>query len=198
MTLSGKAPQLPRNTPPARSALYRKILRAGRGDANDPAIAGMYATWATRGGALPRWMGLPPAMFREMLYEHFGATARYLPCARNGKTVALAPELVDLRHLLLEHRAGQRRSERWVAELVCAGCMGHDHLWSDLGLISRSQLTHLMRSNFPTLAAQNTQNMRWKKFLYKMLCESEGLYICRAPSCEVCSERPICFAPELD
>ena len=181
--------------PSARVVLFRKLAAAVRGDVNDEFIAGMVATWATGGGVLPRWMGLPPALFREMLTLHFGRTAGEIGAGRAAAPDPLE-ELQDLRDLLLRHRSGRTRSERWVVELICAGCSGHDHLWSDLGLMSRPELTRLMRLNFPRLAARNTGNMRWKRFLYKLLCEGEGVYICRAPSCDMCSEKPVCFAPD--
>jgi hypothetical protein len=38
--------------------------------------------------------------------------------------------------------------------------------------------------------------MKWKKFLYKQLCEAEGLYLCRAPSCSVCVDHPLCYGSE--
>lgn len=184
---------------PRKLAAYRRLMQASRGDANDRYIAEIGATWMTGQGALPRWMGLPCGMFREMFDFHFTAAARTPPLrARYDRPEEAGDEIGDLRHLLLAHRAGRSRSERWIAELICAGCMGRDHLWSDLGLMSRPQLSKLMRFNFPRLALRNTKNMRWKKFLYKKLCEGEGIYICRAPSCEVCVERPICFAPDND
>ena len=31
---------------------------------------------------------------------------------------------------------------------------------------------------------RNTRDMKWKKFLFKQLCETEGIYICRAPTCD--------------
>ena len=62
--------------------------------------------------------------------------------------------------------------------------------------ITRDDLTALMMRNFPALAGQNTRNMKWKKFLYKQLCETEGIYTCRAPSCEVCVDYAQCFGPE--
>jgi len=83
-----------------------------------------------------------------------------------------------------------------MARIVVAGCMASDHLWSDLGLWSCTDLTALMRRNFPALAARNVRDMRWKHFLYKQLCETEGIYTCRAPSCEVCDDYPGCFGPE--
>ena len=82
------------------------------------------------------------------------------------------------------------------AEIVTAACMANDHLWQDLGLWSRKYLSQLMTQNFPALAAKNNKDMKWKKFLYKQLCAQEGIYVCRAPSCEVCVDYAKCFGPE--
>lgn len=180
----------------ARHSLFRRLAAAGRGDANDVTVAAICATWATGGGALPQWMGLPPAMFRKMLDHHFGPAGREVAGGGGGLQPGRLSEVQDLRDLLLQHRARRAPSERWMVELICAGCLGYDHLWSDLGLMSRPELTRLMRANFPQLADRNTENMRWKRFLYKMLCEGDGWYICRAPTCQECSERPVCFAVE--
>ncbi len=54
----------------------------------------------------------------------------------------------------------------------------------------------MLAYNFPDLVARNSKDMKWKKFLYKQLCEAEGLYVCRAPSCEVCKDYQQCFGPE--
>lgn len=184
----------------SRDALRARLMRSARGDPNDVYIAQMAASWRCGDSAMPRFMGLPPSMFLSMMTWHFGSGAEAVlgPRGRHGVAQVWGGELDDLRQLLLANRAGRSRSERWMAELICAGCTASDHLWSDLGLVVRKDLTTLMNLNFPTLARRNTQNMRWKKFLYKRLCESEGLYICRAPSCEVCSERSICFAPAIE
>jgi nitrogen fixation protein NifQ len=104
-------------------------------------------------------------------------------------------EREDLVRLLLMDKAGESPSEVWMAHVVAAGCMGSDHLWQDLGLADRSELNTLMRRNFPSLAARNVKDMRWKRFLYKQLCEAEGIFACRAPSCEVCTDYHVCFGP---
>lgn len=97
---------------------------------------------------------------------------------------------------MLEARAGLDDSETWLAEIVACACMGMDHLWQDMGLWSRKELSELMHRNFPALAQRNDRDMKWKKFLYKQLCEQEGIYVCRAPSCDVCSDYLNCFGPE--
>jgi nitrogen fixation protein NifQ len=83
-----------------------------------------------------------------------------------------------------------------MAERVALACLGDNHLWQDLKLASRGELSELMRHWFPELVARNRADMKWKKFLYKQLCERESLLICKAPSCEVCTDRPLCFGPE--
>ncbi|WP_462322630.1 nitrogen fixation protein NifQ [Halochromatium sp.] len=95
-------------------------------------------------------------------------------------------------------RLGEEPSpeQHWMAGIIAAGCMGSDHLWQDLGLLQRAELSFLMAQNFPALASQNSRDMKWKRFLYKQLCEAEGIYTCRSPSCEVCVDYHACFGPE--
>lgn len=105
-------------------------------------------------------------------------------------------EWQDLRNLLVSNRNQSSPTEVWVAEIVAAGCMGGDHLWRDLGLPNRAMLRTLLEENFAKLAKKNTQDMKWKKYFYKQLCEQEGGYVCRAPSCEQCAVYDNCFGPE--
>lgn len=108
-------------------------------------------------------------------------------------------EIEDLTQLLMAHADHGRapslhaRGAAWA--LACAS-LGNDHLWQDMRLPSRRELSQLIAQWFPTLAARNTQDMKWKKFFYKQLCERAQLFICKAPSCEVCIDRPVCFGPE--
>lgn len=106
-------------------------------------------------------------------------------------------EWQDLRELLQQHCAGKHPLESAMADIVAAGCLGGDHLWRDLGLEHRGQLGDLLHLFFPGLAKQNTKDMKWKKFFYKQLCEQEGGYVCRAPTCEECAVYDDCFGEEL-
>ncbi len=163
---------------------------------NDDVFASMLATWYSGGGALPRCLGLSDPQFGALLQRHFPG---FVPPTRDdGDDLELerAPERDDLLALMVDNRAGNDPSEEWMAAIVVAGCMGNDHLWQDLGLWSRAELTALMERNFPALAARNDRNMKWKKFLYKQLCNAEGVYVCRAPSCEVCADFDHCFGEE--
>jgi len=117
-------------------------------------------------------------------------------CARRATR---EDEVADLVDLLLNHAdpgAGSATDARRVALTVAVACLGDQHLWQDLRLASRAELSALMRHWFPALVARNHGDMKWKKFLYKQLCEREELFICKAPSCAACSDRPVCFGPE--
>ncbi|WP_428241812.1 nitrogen fixation protein NifQ [Gynuella sp.] len=105
-------------------------------------------------------------------------------------------ECEELSALLVDHRRGACDSELWIAQMVVAGCMGGGHLWHDLGLPNRTMLNELLSSNFPSLAQQNVHDMKWKKFLYRQLCERGGDYVCRAPSCQECQSFNDCYGNE--
>lgn len=179
------------------SRIYGWLMARAVGEGNDHVLACMIASWQTGTGSMPQRLGLAPAAFRCLLAHHFpGAPARELREIGGRVPEGRGDEVVELVRLMLLAKAGESPSEVWMAHVVAAGCMASDHLWQDLGLWSRKDLTALMRRNFPALAARNIKDMKWKRFLYKQLCESAGIYTCRAPSCEVCGDYDACFGPE--
>lgn len=110
-----------------------------------------------------------------------------------------ADEVADVQALLLDHLdlcAGARVQGQAIAEAVALACLGDNHLWQDLRLASRAELSALMRRWFPGLVARNHADMKWKKFLYRQLCEREQILICKSPSCAVCTDYGACFGPE--
>ena len=162
---------------------------------NDELFAQMLASQSAGSGALPAGLGLTKADISELLARHFPTLAIDIPYA--GSVIdPRALERDDVLALLLDHCAGNDKSESWMAEIVTCACMASDHLWQDLGLWSRVHLGTLMTQNFPVLAAKNIHDMKWKKFIYKQLCEREGINACRAPSCEYCTDYLKCFGPE--
>ncbi|MGX9120438.1 nitrogen fixation protein NifQ [Mesorhizobium sp. BHbsci] len=112
----------------------------------------------------------------------------------------LEPEMEEqlLRDLLLAHARPEDPASARFAKIIARRAMRDDHLWQDLGLFNRAELSRLLATHFPTLAAGNTKNMKWKKYLYRMLCEAEGFSICTAPSCRECSDFASCFGSEED
>jgi len=109
---------------------------------------------------------------------------------------AVLEELADVRNLLLEFRASDGKRVEWMADVVARAGLFPNHLWQDLGLPDRSWLSALLTRNFPVFAAANTDDMKWKKFIYKALCDRSGLNLCKAPTCSVCCDKPKCFGPE--
>ena len=107
-----------------------------------------------------------------------------------------ADEYDDLLQLMLDHRSDSGDETLWLASVVAAACLGGNHLWQDLGLGNRQELSDLLKTRFPALYARNTGNMKWKKFFYKQLCERADVNACRAPSCAVCDDYAQCFAAE--
>jgi nitrogen fixation protein NifQ len=182
--------------------LYRQVLQNDLlsrlaepqllADPNRFILASMIAGQTVNSGCLPVHLGIGPETFAQLLADYFPGSA---PRTTERKLITI-PEWDDLYKLLISERAGQRESERWMASIVATGCAGSDHLWQDLGLANRDELSQLMQLNFPTLAAANSSDMKWKKFLYRQVCSREGIYVCPAPSCGVCTDFAKCFGPE--
>lgn len=163
-------------------------------------LACMIASWYVDKSAMPPRLGLTPPVYQSLLEHYFpGSRLPTKPFDEVPVDFDRAPECEDLHQLFSSHVAGELTEEqRWMAEILVIGCMGSNHLWQDLGLWSRSDLSAFISQNFPLLAEKNDRNMKWKKFFYKQLCISEGIYVCRAPSCEVCADYQNCFNPEDD
>jgi nitrogen fixation protein NifQ len=180
-----------------RTDLTTELLaRPGEADAlADPArpvFASLVVGRSLGAGVLPHALGLDGERFADFWRRYFPGPQ---PILLDGNREDI-PELDDIEHLLLDYRAGRRDSERWLARIVACGCAGRDHLWQDLGLANRGELSLLMAAGFPALAALNTGDMKWKKFIYRQYCARDGIYVCPAPSCGVCIDYAKCFAPE--
>jgi nitrogen fixation protein NifQ len=188
---------LPKPQQNARSEAYDRLSAYGISSPNHEWLTCMLASWSCGEGVLPDYLGLEATQFSQLQAQLFPHTT--LPTlAVSGSQLDYNRMLEkdDLVKLLKQHTLVEGQESEWMIAIIVAGCLGNDHLWQDLGLWSRAQLSAMLTYNFPTLAAKNDKDMKWKKFLYKQLCEAEGIYICRAPSCEVCIDYPKCFGHE--
>lgn len=177
---------------------YYDALRVHEdGSANCGWLAKIIASWQAGESALPNALGLGESQFEQLIAQLFPG-CQVDPIAPSGKTLDFSRmlEKQDLEIFLRQHAAVQNQETEWLIGIIVAACLGSDHLWQDLGLWSRNDLSYLLMYNFPKMAARNHRDMKWKKFIYKQLCEAEGLYVCRAPSCEVCRDYPLCFGEE--
>ncbi len=180
-----------------KQTVYASLMAFCLGDDNDVAIACMISSWQSGNTVLPANAGLSPQAFIEMLGFHFpGYDHTMLVQPDEPVKTSRTDELEDVKNLLLGYRSSKQVSAAWLADILAIACHGQDHLWQDLGLWSRKDLSDLMARNYPELAKKNDKNMKWKKFIYKQLCITEGIYTCRSPSCEACLEYSDCFGPE--
>lgn len=116
-----------------------------------------------------------------------------------GRLRARNDEVDDLIALLLDHAdrsAGPKADLYHVAWLLACASLGDQHLWQDMGLPSREALSQLIGRWFPSLAARNVDNMKWKKFFYRQLCLREDILICKSPTCAQCVDHALCFGAE--
>ncbi|PEQ11752.1 nitrogen fixation protein NifQ [Novosphingobium sp. PC22D] len=111
-------------------------------------------------------------------------------------TPARTQEEQALRDILWMNSAAASVLEILLSRMVARRCQRPNHLWQDLGLGGRTELSMLMQRHFPRLAARNGADMKWKKFFYRMMCSSEGFRLCSAPVCTECDDFDACFGAE--
>ena len=129
-------------------------------DPNRLLLASIIAGQASGEGCLPPHLGLGAAAFQHLCSTYFPGC----DISSFTREVESIPEWEDLQKLLLDHRAREHPSELLITNILATACAGRDHLWQDLGLANRDELSRLMWINFPALARDNTGDMKWKKF----------------------------------
>ena len=161
------------------------------GGPGDSAMARAFA------GVLSRFhtLGLDAREFSALRYRHLRGQARDDPAA-GGCDALRVEEHGELVELLLAHRADESRETLWLAFTIATACLGDNHLWQDMGLCGREELSGLLRRHFTALYERNIHNMKWKKFFYKELCRQAQVALCKAPSCHACTDYAACFGPE--
>ncbi|RBP03483.1 nitrogen fixation protein NifQ [Roseiarcus fermentans] len=140
-------------------------------------------------------LGLTGAALARLIATRFPLGALPFPLWREGEP-ALEDEEVLLRALLADHRARDDEAASWLVAILSRRSMRDDHLWQDLGLFNRGELGRLLARHFPKLHDGNVQNMRWKKYFYRRICDLEGFSLCSAPHCSVCRDFSSCFGDE--
>jgi nitrogen fixation protein NifQ len=101
-----------------------------------------------------------------------------------------------LRELLWRFRSASSEINSLLAILIARRATRGKHLWQDLGLANRGELSRLMVKHFAQLARRNEHDMKWKKFFYRMICRDEGFTMCIAPCCSECLDIALCFGDE--
>lgn len=105
-------------------------------------------------------------------------------------------EELMVRELLSQNCPPENDIGGWLSCAIARRALEPNHLWEDLGLAARPDLSRLLGRHFPGLAGKNVRNMRWKKFLYRAICEAEGFTMCPSPTCDSCAEFSICYSDD--
>lgn len=185
-------------------ALYQLLTVNGRGNTFDihilASVIARYGVGDSTSAA--EALGLDAVDLEALVAAHFpGLPSETLSSTGSDKAAGAnaggaVDEFADLRDLLREHAVDTSLSH-WLAAVVARAALCPNHLWEDLGLRNRGEVSALMQRHFPALAQRNAgSRMRWKKFLYKQLCDRAEISLCRAPNCQVCDEYSSCFSIE--
>lgn len=217
MSMQAAAPLVPSSLPRSYDAaivphevqrygreIYRLLNGTDPADANIESdrdfdrhvVASIIAVSAMEQGMLAERVGLSTIELIALVAQLFPSAALDASWLPNAVAASDDDEIAMVRDLLLAQRSTEGEVSRWLAAMVARRAMEPNHLWEDLGLRERSELTRLLMRHFAPLASRNTRNMRWKRFFYRMLCEDDGFVMCTTPVCTQCNDFDQCFGEE--
>jgi nitrogen fixation protein NifQ len=143
---------------------------------------------------LAQCAGLENASLRDLLDRFFPGAGALIDETCGG--VERSADEVCLLDLLQSCTTSGTDFEAQLAAMIAKRAQRPNHLWQDLGLRNRRDLSELMRRHFRPLAIRNSQDMKWKKFLYRIICADASYTLCTAPSCAECDDFDACFGEE--
>lgn len=145
------------------------------------------------GQSLNCTLGLTAEEVKKLAEAFFPQAAAWLLEQAGDERVVWADDETYLRDLLSRTTTSRTGFQLVLASVIARRCQGTNHLWQNMGLRDRGELGSLMQRYFLPLKQRNSQDMKWKKFLYKTICRDEGYGICTAPTCGECDEYQDCF-----
>jgi nitrogen fixation protein NifQ len=159
-------------------------------------LASILAVAAMEDGTVAERAGLANGDLIRLIEREFPSARDVIPawCAPAGQ--AEDEETAMVRDLLLANRSADSDISRWLSAMVARRAMESNHLWEDLGLGDREELTRLLDRHFGPIACKNTKNMKWKRFFYRSMCESDGFVMCSTPVCTQCADFSRCYGDE--
>jgi nitrogen fixation protein NifQ len=174
----------------------RQAITNDNADFDRHVLASILAVAATEPGGIAANAGLGPAELARLMSQWFPAASAIVAGWCRDAVAVEDDEAVMVRDMLLMQRSTTGDVGRWLAAMVARRVIEPNHLWEDLGLCDRSELSRLLSRHFAPLAVRNTGNMRWKRFFYRMLCEQDGFVMCSTPVCSDCNDFNVCFGDE--
>jgi nitrogen fixation protein NifQ len=186
------------------AAVYRLLTGCDPADAvtEDDAsfdrhvLASILAVAAMEEGTVAERTGLANTDLIRLIEREFPVARDIIPrwCAPADR--AEDEEVAMVRDLLLANRSADNDISRWLSAMVARRAMEPNHLWEDLGLRDREELTRLLDRHFAPIACKNTKNMKWKRFFYRSMCEDDGFVMCSTPVCTQCADFSRCYGDE--
>ncbi len=165
-------------------------------------FACLVAAAAQDGGCLPAALGLEEQEFAD-LWQHFFPQVASPSCAEQESAAgnASGPRNQDVRELVLSYVPTQgdglpEPKALWLAKILAARAALPGHLWVAMGFFERPQLSAAIERYLPGMFAANHQKMRWKRFLFKQICDMNGGLMCKSPNCGECSDYTLCFGED--
>lgn len=142
------------------------------------------------------WLGLDDTRLRALYARRFPGEpppSLTMPPRETGFTLGLHRHLIAHRNPALSADDADD-----LALIIAHACLRPDHLWKDLGLAGREDVTQALQRYFPGLPERNTTHMRWKKFLAYDLAAARGEAPAPAPGCPGCEAYRGCFPQGSD
>jgi nitrogen fixation protein NifQ len=184
-------------------AIYTYLIEANAATACDPfdghVLACVFAAAVdecSAGGSFTDALGVCGSALRRDIEKYFPGTLEGLEKFKLDVEPAINDDERCLRELLWRFRSASSPISSLLTFFVARRATRPNHLWQDLGLANRGELSKLMLRHFPALAQRNDQDMKWKKFFYRMICRDDGFSMCAAPCCSECSDFDGCFGSE--
>jgi nitrogen fixation protein NifQ len=186
------------------AATYRQLTGCDPADAavEDDAsfdrhvLASILAAAAMEDGAVAERAGLANRDLITLIEREFPSARDIIPIWCAPADPAEDEETAMVRDLLLANRSADSDISRWLSAMVARRAMEPNHLWEDLGLRDREELTRLLDRHFAPIACKNTKNMKWKRFFYRSMCEDDGFVMCSTPVCTQCADFNRCYGDE--
>lgn len=186
------------------NAAYRRLIDASSGSVYDSfdvhvvasILAMVMADVHADGQGVCQGTGLAVGQLRVLVQLLFPGSSELLVDGNSDSTVTVDDEERALRDILYMYASSTGGLAPYLAVMIARRCKAPHHLWQDLGLRNRGELSRLMSQHFTVLAERNSGDMKWKKFLYRLVCRSEGFSLCVAPVCSDCDDFENCFGAE--
>jgi nitrogen fixation protein NifQ len=184
------------NTQASRDAWVKILLDRARNRevADTIAFARLIGAKFASGDLL--YLGLARDTLGALLTRHFPGAVELEGFPEHIADAQHQPFVDQLRTLLLrfERTPVANAVDAWCfATIIATACLRPDHLWRDLGLDGRDDVTEIMTRHYPRLVARNVDNLRWKKFLAQQLALAHGRVPAPAPGCPGCEDFGFCF-----